>query len=60
MKNAVLNRRLKLLVTVGLGVGYIITVRTSILNGQRASAVGNSILFPTSLVWLWLVSDGES
>ncbi|QSO46219.1 hypothetical protein [Alicyclobacillus mengziensis] len=60
MRNIVLNNRLKLLVTAGLGVGYIITVRSNIRNGQKVSAVGNSILLPTSLVWLWFVSDGSS
>ena len=51
------NNRIKALVTLGLGAGYVITIRSNIRSGHRASAIGNSILLPASLVWLWIVTD---
>lgn len=57
MRSLVLNDALKILVTAGLGIGYIIIVRTNIRDGQKSSAIANTILLPTSLIWLWLISD---
>jgi hypothetical protein len=51
------NTILKILVTMGLGVGYCLTIRDEINRGEKQSALGNSVLLPASLVWLWLVSS---
>lgn len=55
------DNKLKALVSLGLGAGYLIVIRSNVRSGQKASAVGNSILLPASLVWLWFVTnrDGE-
>lgn len=60
MSETGMNNRLKILVTAGLGVSYVIMVSNNIRNKQTAAAIGNSILLPTSLIWLWFVTDGSS
>lgn len=57
MVRGISNNKLKVLVTLGLGAGYLVIIGREVLKGDKVSAISNSILLPANLVWLWLISD---
>lgn len=50
-----MHNMLRIIVTVGLVTGYFILTWDAISNKSARQFIGNAILLPASIIWLWLL-----